>query len=173
MNKLKYGKFTEEEDREFRKDMEIYDIPPQDVIDEYNEEWFKDVKRIAKLKANEGKNHMGVINKIKSWIFEKEEENKNNTNEKIISENEIKKEETIEKIKLKDMENIIHCCNLLKQGNVVIFSLEEMKEERQRFLDFISGALLATDGIIKKLNDDIIVCIPKNIKLLEENYINN
>lgn len=111
---------------------------------------------------------MVLLNRIKSWVFETEDNEDDIVDQKAFQNEQIKNE-TIAIIKLKDMDNIFNYCNLLKQGNVIIFNLEEMKKERQRFLDFISGALMATNGIIKKLNNDIIVCIPNNIKLTEEN----
>lgn len=115
---------------------------------------------------------MKIFNNIKKWIFEAEE-NEDDIAEKESSQFEIIEKETIAILKIKDMNNIIHCCDLLKQGNAIIFNLEEMKEERQRFLDFISGVLMATDGVIRKLNNDIIVCIPSNIKIIEEYSVDN
>ncbi|MBQ6477852.1 MAG: cell division protein SepF [Erysipelotrichaceae bacterium] len=60
-------------------------------------------------------------------------------------------------------------CDHLKNGRAIIIHTEEMKTpEKQRFLDFMSGVAMAREGTIVKLQQDVFICTPKNVGIIEE-----
>ena len=57
----------------------------------------------------------------------------------------------------------------LKAGRVIIINLKQLDFNfRQRFLDFISGSVLALEGSINKISQDVIICSPKNISVVNK-----
>lgn len=55
----------------------------------------------------------------------------------------------------------------LKCGDCLIISLTDLsKEDSQRLIDFLTGVVMARDGMIRKISSDIIVCTPENIKVV-------
>ncbi len=63
----------------------------------------------------------------------------------------------------------------LKQNRQVILNLEETdKEVAQKLVDFVSGAIYALNGTIKKIGDNIFLCVPVSVDVYEsanqENY---
>ena len=60
-------------------------------------------------------------------------------------------------------------CKHIKSGRAVLLNLEKMPaEERQRTVDFLSGVVMAKDGMIAKVYQNVFICAPKNIGIIEE-----
>ena len=57
----------------------------------------------------------------------------------------------------------------IKQGRAVIMCLENTGlQDRQRLIDFVSGVVMARDGMIAKIHPNVYLCAPKNIGVIEE-----
>ena len=68
-----------------------------------------------------------------------------------------------------DYEDAKHLCDLLKEGKAVIIRMKELRtDHRQRFLDFLSGVIIAIEGSIRKLDQDTVICTPANIEMKED-----
>jgi len=64
-------------------------------------------------------------------------------------------------------------CDHLKSKKAVVVNLEGLgKEEAQRIVDFLSGAVYALDGGIQKVSYGIFVIAPNNVDLMGE-FSNN
>ena len=62
-----------------------------------------------------------------------------------------------------DTQNIV---DNLKRNKPVIVNLEAVdKQEAQRTLDFISGAIYAINGDIQKINSAVFVLVPANVDI--------
>ena len=60
-------------------------------------------------------------------------------------------------------------CKHIKSGRAVLLNLEKMPaEERQRTVDFLSGVVMAKDGMIARVYQNVFICAPKNIGIVEE-----
>jgi cell division inhibitor SepF len=60
-------------------------------------------------------------------------------------------------------------CDHLKSKKAVVVNLEGLgKEEAQRIVDFLSGAVYALDGGIQKVSYGIFVIAPNNVDLMGE-----
>lgn len=60
-------------------------------------------------------------------------------------------------------------CDHLKSKKAVVVNLEGLgKEEAQRIVDFLSGAIYALDGGIQKVSYGIFVIAPNNVDLMGE-----
>lgn len=56
----------------------------------------------------------------------------------------------------------------VKQGRAVIINMENVPaKDRQRIIDFLSGVVLARDGMIAKIYTNVYMCSPKNIGIIE------
>ncbi len=57
-------------------------------------------------------------------------------------------------------------CDRVKNKEAVIVDIDGLQgEQKQRLLDFLSGVILARDGVIMKLNGSIVLCAPANVKV--------
>ena len=57
----------------------------------------------------------------------------------------------------------------LKNGRAIIIHTEEMKTaDKQRLLDFLSGVAMAREGTVVRLQQDVFICTPKNVGIIEE-----
>lgn len=69
--------------------------------------------------------------------------------------------------KPKKYEDASRLADRLKYGDALIISLAELsKEESQRLVDFLTGVVMARDGMIRKISGDILVCTPEDIKVV-------
>lgn len=53
--------------------------------------------------------------------------------------------------------------DLLKQ-HAVIVNISKL-EEKQRFLDFVAGTIIAIRGTMKKVSDSVVLYSPENLKV--------
>ena len=59
--------------------------------------------------------------------------------------------------------------NKLKSGNVLIVSLANLpKQDIRRLIDFLSGVVLARNGMIKKISQDTLILTPANVKMITD-----
>ena len=57
----------------------------------------------------------------------------------------------------------------IKQGRAVLMCLENASvQDRQRLIDFVSGVVMARDGMIAKIHPNVYLCAPKSIGVIEE-----
>ena len=67
------------------------------------------------------------------------------------------------------IEDAQEICDHLKSKKAVVVNLEGLgKEEAQRIVDFLSGAVYALDGGIQKVSYGIFVIAPNNVDLMGE-----
>ena len=53
---------------------------------------------------------------------------------------------------------------MLKDNRVLLVNISRLKGvERQRFLDFLSGVTMAKDGKIKRIDQHVVICVPRCI----------
>lgn len=50
----------------------------------------------------------------------------------------------------------------LLANHAVVVNISHL-EEKQRLLDFVSGAILAIGGKASKISDTVYICVPKNL----------
>ena len=56
--------------------------------------------------------------------------------------------------------------NHVKMKRACLVNLHRMPQEyRQRLIDFLSGISFGLDGQIKKIDDNVILCSPKNLQV--------
>ena len=49
------------------------------------------------------------------------------------------------------------------------FNTENMTgEDKRRLIDFLSGVIMAMDGMIAKIYQNVFICAPKDIGVIEE-----
>ena len=120
---------------------------------------------------------MGLLEKIKGWIVADE------------TEETYEEEESGESYQLdfqdvrtrKDLDAFIivikpftfndveMVCKHLKNKRAVVINTENMtSEDKRRLIDFLSGVALAMDGMIAKIYQNVFICAPKNIGVIEE-----
>ena len=60
-------------------------------------------------------------------------------------------------------------CDHIKQGRAVILNTENTApEDKPRLIDFVSGVVMARDGMIAKIYQNVYLCSPENIGVIEE-----
>ncbi len=60
-------------------------------------------------------------------------------------------------------------CKHLKHGRAVMLNTENMTgEDKRRLIDFLSGVIMAMDGMIAKIYQNVFICAPKDIGVIEE-----
>ena len=65
----------------------------------------------------------------------------------------------------------VKICKQIKKGRAVMLSLEDMvPKDKQRLVDFISGVVMARDGLIAKVYNNVYVCAAKNIGIIDEPF---
>ena len=58
-------------------------------------------------------------------------------------------------------------CRHIKKGRAIMVNLDDMiPEEKQRLVDFISGVVMAQDGMIAKIHNNAYVCAARNIGII-------
>lgn len=88
---------------------------------------------------------------------------------------ETKKEEIVSNvvytvIKPKTFEEVNQILSLVKDKLMVTFSIEYLsKEEGQRTVDIISGALRALNGRLVTITERVYTAVPQKVKFLESN----
>lgn len=120
---------------------------------------------------------MGIFNSLlKGLGFEdSDEENQNNYNyDDDIIKKEDAKQSKPESVNLNnlviyspksnnDVKKLVDC---LKKGEACIINLDSLKTvEQTRILDFLSGAVYAISGKINKLQNNLFVLLPNNVRL--------
>ncbi|MDI3534327.1 MAG: cell division inhibitor SepF [Thermosediminibacterales bacterium] len=69
-------------------------------------------------------------------------------------------------IECKKFNDVMEICNNLKNRCPVITNLTKMNiEEAKRLIDFVSGAVYAIDGEIKKIGKGVFLLTPNNINV--------
>ena len=122
---------------------------------------------------------MGIVDDIKKWVLEPEPDDPDqNESEKSQGEEyqkDFQKEENIENLdavilvaKPKTFKDAQVLCDQIKKGRAIMLSLEYMvPEEKQRLVDFLSGVVMAQDGLIAKVYDSVYVCAAKKIGIID------
>ena len=111
---------------------------------------------------------MGLLDGIKDVIFVKDPEDgtlKKDDNKKEAIANA---DATIIIYKPSKYEEAESICNEIKAGKAVVMIMDDLsQEDKQRMLDFLSGVIMAKDGIITKIYHNVYMCSPSNIAILE------
>lgn len=72
-------------------------------------------------------------------------------------------------IRLLTPEKFLDCykaAEMLRNDEMVLVNIEKMDPEyKQRYLDFISGVIMAIDGKIRKVDRNIVLCVPPKFEL--------
>lgn len=54
----------------------------------------------------------------------------------------------------------------IKNKRACVINLHRMQPEyRQRLIDFLSGIMYGVDGTMKKIDDNVFICSPKNLQI--------
>lgn len=61
-----------------------------------------------------------------------------------------------------DYTDAVDIVNHLLVAHAVVINISHLKE-KQRLLDFVSGAVLAIGGKASKVSDSVYICVPKNL----------
>ena len=130
---------------------------------------------------------MGVFDKVKGWLFEDDtdsqgREERDQEYEESESDNvrdyerdyqSAKSREGIDAfvilVKPEKFADVEEICRHVKEGRAVILNTENtVPEDKQRLIDFLSGVVMAKDGMIAKIYQNVYICSPKNIGVVEE-----
>ena len=121
---------------------------------------------------------MGFTDKLKDFIAPAEEEE-----ELELSEDEAKALSAYEEPRDSSASKISAAANIvlfeprnfdeaeeigrhIKHRRACCINLKSMPNEyRQRIIDFLSGVIYGVDGAIKKIDDNVILCLPKNLQV--------
>ena len=126
---------------------------------------------------------MGIMDDIKKWILDDETElpetdddsDKNEGKDEDCFEKDFQKEENIKDldaaiiiVKPKSFNDALKISRLITKGYAVMMSTENMDpQEKQRLVDFISGVVMASDGLIARVYNNVFVAASKNIGIIE------
>ena len=123
---------------------------------------------------------MEVFESIKKWLFDPEDpDNPEPVNEPEdgyqrdfqTAENIQNLDAVIIVVKPKSFKDTVKICKQIKKGRAVMLSLEDMvPKDKQRLVDFISGVVMARDGLIAKVYNNVYVCAAKNIGIIDEPF---
>lgn len=121
---------------------------------------------------------MGFFDNIKNWIVDDEDPETGNQNNSNRGQSEFQKDFQKE-INIEDLDALIlvakpktfkdaqKLCDQIKRGRAVMLNLSALvPEEKQRLIDFVSGVVMAQDGLVAKVYDNVYVCGPKNIGII-------
>lgn len=61
-----------------------------------------------------------------------------------------------------DYTDAVDIVNHLLAAHAVVINISHLNE-KQRLLDFVSGAVLAIGGKASKVSDSVYICVPKNL----------
>ena len=124
---------------------------------------------------------MSILDNLKAWILEPEEKEDSNTDSRSKEGNDLdfQKEENFENLdsiiliaKPKTFKDALALCKQIKMGRAVMLSLENtVSEDKQRLVDFVSGVVMAQDGMIAKVYNNVYVCASNNIGIIDLNKI--
>ncbi len=117
---------------------------------------------------------MRLLDTLKGWFIEEEpdgyEEEDNEGYQLDFQDSAAKKDIkafiiVVKPFTFKDVEIV---CKHLKQGRAVLVNTENMEsEDKRRLIDFLSGVIMAMDGMIAKIYQNVFVCAPKDIGVIE------
>ena len=120
---------------------------------------------------------MGLLEKIKGWIVadENEEtyEEEENSESYQLDFQDVRTRKDLDAfiivIKPFTFSDVEMVCKHLKNKRAVVINTENMtSEDKRRLIDFLSGVALAMDGMIAKIYQNVFICAPKNIGVIEE-----
>lgn len=119
---------------------------------------------------------MEIIERVKSWLTEEEEpeETTEEKNESGDYQKDFQREENIENLdsviliaRPKTFTDAEIIGRQIKKGRAIMLSLEGVVPgEKQRLVDFVSGVVMAEDGLIAKVYDNVYICAAKNIGII-------
>ncbi len=67
-----------------------------------------------------------------------------------------------------DFNDALKISKLKRKGHAILMNTENMKpEEKQRLVDFISGVVMASDGLIARIYNNVFIATGKNIGIIE------
>ena len=120
---------------------------------------------------------MNFIEQIKTWLFEPDPD----TDDPIEDpdngyQRDYQTENSVEGInafiivaKPVHSEEVEKLCKYIKQGRAVLLNFEKMvPEDKQRMRDFLSGVVMAKDGTIAKIYQNVYICAARNIGIVEK-----
>ena len=118
---------------------------------------------------------MNILETIKNWLIEPETEEP----EQIEKQGgkdliDFQKEENFKNLdavillaRPKSFRDAQNLCRHIKKGRAIMVNLDDMiPEEKQRLVDFISGVVMAQDGMIAKIHNNAYVCAARNIGII-------
>ena len=120
---------------------------------------------------------MGLFETIKNWFIEEESEEKYEDGEENDSYQLDFQDGTAKKdikafiivVKPFTFQDVEAVCKHLKRGRAVLLNTENMTDEdKRRLIDFLSGVIMAMDGMIAKIYQNVFICAPKDIGVIEE-----
>lgn len=121
---------------------------------------------------------MGLLEKIKGWIVADEteetyEEEEENSESYQLDFQDVRTRKDLDAfiivIKPFTFNDVEMVCKHLKNKRAVVINTENMtSEDKRRLIDFLSGVALAMDGMIAKIYQNVFICAPKNIGVIEE-----
>ncbi|MBR3250738.1 MAG: cell division protein SepF [Erysipelotrichaceae bacterium] len=115
---------------------------------------------------------MSVLDTIKKWLLDPETDEPEKPEDK--EEISFQKEQNLENVdavillaRPQSFRDAQVLSGHIKKGRAVMVNLDDMvPEEKQRLVDFVSGVVMAQDGMIAKIHNNAYVCGPKNIGII-------
>lgn len=153
----KANKRKEKNNRRARKDE--YDLDLDNDFAEDEEEEFGNLGRNGLLGSKSNKRSVPTAAPVRT----RERDRDLDQSSKVVGFNPKMKMIVYQPMSYDDTQNIV---DNLKRNKPVIVNLEAVeKQEAQRTLDFISGAIYAINGDIQKINSAVFVLVPTNVDI--------
>lgn len=120
---------------------------------------------------------MGIIETIKDWLFAPDTDPNDPIDDpEDDCTRDYQKGESIKGIdafvvviKPTGFNDVEQLCKHLKSGKAILLNTENMASgEKQRLLDFLSGVVMARDGTIARIYQNVYICASNNIGIIEE-----
>lgn len=94
---------------------------------------------------------------------------KNQTTNKVVNINAVSSKLKVIVMQPENFEDAQEICDYLKEKKPTVINLESVaKENAQRVIDFLSGAVYALEGSIQKVANGIFIVAPHNIDIMND-----
>ena len=114
------------------------------------------------------KGKRSIIEIIRDWIIDADPENPEDI-ARDFQEGDVPKDYFLIIAHPKTFMDAEKISSHIKKGRAVIINAEKMPgTDKQRLLDFLSGVAMAREGTIARLYQDVFLCSPENVGIIEE-----
>ena len=108
-------------------------------------------------------------NEQQSFFAATSSNKKNQSTNKVVNINAVASKMKVIVMQPENFEDAQEICDYLKEKKPTVINLESVaKENAQRVIDFLSGAVYALEGSIQKVANGIFIVAPHNIDIMND-----